>query len=298
MLITNRRVRILVLSTVMPLAALILLLPAFLQAASTPDREGGLDVNYLAGEASLRTCPRVTCPAVTTYDAGEKILVIREVSGDTVHDSSTWSEVRLQTGNAYIHSSLLLTQPIAIRSLPELLFTIGSMLVVIFTGTVSGLQRLSVVDRIADADLSGIVSGIVVTVGLLACLVSLQFSQVVGGSLTSFLSTALINIGSGLIGAGIAFVLFQSIWRDRKGREEEIQGAIEKLQRQLDELRQNDMPNLEDHSAARLGDLGRDVDRKLQSISDLIAQGPRTAIRTGRRRRGRVAPVSRRRLQK
>lgn len=56
---------------------------------------------------NARSCPRLNCGVVTTFDSGEEIEVVDVVSGDTVSGSTEWVQIEVEGREAYIHGSLV-----------------------------------------------------------------------------------------------------------------------------------------------------------------------------------------------
>jgi hypothetical protein len=67
----------------------------------------GVNVAYVRGEATVRECPRLACRVVLTLKRNQQVTIEREVMGDFVRDSGTWSEIRYGDEKRYVHSSLL-----------------------------------------------------------------------------------------------------------------------------------------------------------------------------------------------
>lgn len=73
-----------------------------------PAPEAGGSTYYVTGSIiNVRSCERSTCDRVTTLSYGAAVTVLGQVSGELVSGTTTWYRVRLASGEAYIHSSLL-----------------------------------------------------------------------------------------------------------------------------------------------------------------------------------------------
>jgi hypothetical protein len=223
------------LAVLLPVVALIAAFAAFLWVGAGPDRIDGRPVRYVHSEANLRTCPRLDCPVTVTYRAGQQVLVVREVPGDRFQGSDTWFEIRYGAETRFVHPFALNPADGPLGLPVELLLTLLSAGAAVAVAFVPRLGR-AVTRETDEAATDGLLFGVVAAAGIATGTAGFLLSRAGGESTVSFLAGTLVNLGAGLAGAAVAFVLFQSLPAKRTAGAREVaalSGEIERLRAEV-----------------------------------------------------------------
>ena len=57
--------------------------------------------------ANARSCPRTSCPVITSFPLGTAVDVLQRVDGESVNGDTTWLELKQDSQVVYVHGSLL-----------------------------------------------------------------------------------------------------------------------------------------------------------------------------------------------
>jgi hypothetical protein len=229
-----KAIRILGVAVVALFSVGILVLLAFGALAAVgggPARLGrveGVNVAYVKGEATVRECPRLACRAVLTLKRNQQVTIEREVAGDFVRDSDIWSEIRYGDDKRYVHSSLLSATSVYEQSLPWILI---SVLAIPTLALVSAVARSNLIQGFiewAGRGVDIILPTLVLVLGIFLGVIGFIYSQVEGTEVASFTSDVLTNLGAGLVGAAVTFILFQSLFAGRNVERAQVTTMMQK----------------------------------------------------------------------
>jgi uncharacterized membrane protein YgcG len=69
---------------------------------------------YVKSSANVRLCPRTSadCAVIQQLSAGTAVVVIGQTEGENTNGSALWYQIEQSNGAAYVHSSVVSTQPI------------------------------------------------------------------------------------------------------------------------------------------------------------------------------------------
>ncbi|GAA0552722.1 hypothetical protein GCM10010172_38960 [Paractinoplanes ferrugineus] len=219
-------------SIILPALALIAAFGAFLWLGRTTDRIGEMEVAYVRSEANLRECPRLYCQISDTYRAGQQVIIERVVSGDRVDGSDEWLEIRYGSATRFVHRYVVEAPSTSLGNTVEALLSLLSLVVIVPLALLPRLQR-RIVRENDEAATDGLLFGAVAAFGIATGTLGFVFSRSSGESLASFFAGTFVNLGSGLAGAAVAFVLFQSLLAKRAAGSRQVDA----LSAEIDRLR-------------------------------------------------------------
>ena len=200
---------------------------------------------HLTGDANLRTCASTSCPSVAVLDSGTTAIYVDSRTGETVRGSSQWVEVISLEGPGFVHSYFLASKGAARSSLLEVAI---SLIAATLGAALLGLSRAkTVIDRVSRNESDGILFGAVVGMGVLGLLAAFVIGSIKQVAFATFLGDTFLNLGSGFIGAGVTFVLFQVLLAGRGVSQEDfhsLQHEITKLRGALTEVYPARGPNV------------------------------------------------------
>jgi uncharacterized membrane protein YeaQ/YmgE (transglycosylase-associated protein family) len=225
------------LSVALVLAALALGAIAFYSFAASVTEVDGRSVGYLSGDAEVRRCPSTDCASTATYRMNQQVIISNpNVSGGEALGSTRWVEVVYGDEVRYVHGKFVAAKPVAVNEgLEQLLIlatAIGWILVLSLTSWKKGQALAAAHEQQTNAVLATgtFVAGL--TVGIAGFLVARADNQ----STTGFVAGALANVGAGLVGAAVTFVLFQIFLSRRNPSHDQVAQLDAKLARVLRDL--------------------------------------------------------------
>ncbi|MFI9817611.1 hypothetical protein [Saccharothrix variisporea] len=209
------RTALLLVSITIPFVVLLGSFGLYLYAVGSLGGVEGEDIGYLAGEATVRTCPSTDCAASGVYPPGRQIAIVGRTTGQVVGDSDQWVEFAYGDATRFVHGSFVRAATVDNER------TFWLFVNLVAAGGVAGLmvamnsRRAQVLVarhvRLADA----VLAGVVLAFGVGACLVGFVYARLDGKSSTGFLGDAFTNIGAGFVGAAVTFALFQTLLSKR-----------------------------------------------------------------------------------
>ncbi|MFE5567041.1 hypothetical protein ACFQ68_18795 [Amycolatopsis japonica] len=196
----------------------------------------GKDVGYISGdEANVRRCPAVECESTATYHRDQQLIIIKaDVTGGESHGSQRWLEVQYGDEARYVHSYFVTEKSDSQAESLELLVSAAALLVVAAMLVLTGWRRGQTWAAMKEKTANSLLAAGTFAAGLVVGIVAFLVASADGQSRAAFLSSALANVGAGLVGAAVTFVLFQVFLSRRAPSREQM---VE-LQAQLSELRQ------------------------------------------------------------
>ncbi len=220
-------------------AALALGVMQFFTVLGSPHDVGGKDVAYISGdEVNIRRCPSVKCESTATYHRQQQVVITDDdVEGSESHGSRRWLEIQYGDEVRYVHSYFVEQESDSLAKSVELIVSIAACLVAVMLLSLLRWQRgqswAATKEHVANSVLAAgtFVCGLVV--GIAAFLVA----RADGQSRAAFLSSALANVGAGLVGAAVTFVLFQAFLSRRtpsRDQVAELQAQLSALQAVID----------------------------------------------------------------
>lgn len=198
----------------------------------TTDRIGDMSVAYVRSEANVRECPRLDCNVSDTYRAGEQVLIKWTVRGDRVEGSDEWFEIRYGSGTRFVHRFVVEAPSTSWSNTVEALLSLLSLIVIVPLALLPRLQK-SVAREADEVAMDGLLFGAAAAFGIATGTLGFVFSRISGESTASFFAGTFVNLGSGLAGAAVAFVLFQSLLAKRTAGAREVAA----LSAEIDRLR-------------------------------------------------------------
>ncbi|WP_159038752.1 hypothetical protein [Streptomyces sp. NRRL B-1140] len=185
---------------------------AYMWAGSTAGQVDGVKVAYVSGSANVRTCPRLSCKPSATYKEGQQVVVTKKVSGQSISSNRRWIEIQYGDERRYIHESFIMPQSVSTFNNFWFLFSVLGMVPLV--GLTALTQNPGNVGRWAvlnPRNFDTFLFGGVLVVGLICGIIGFIYSQLAQDDALSFIGSAFANVGSGLVGAAVTFVLFQSL---------------------------------------------------------------------------------------
>lgn len=254
----------------LPFLVLVGGLIAFLWAGGRADQVNGVNVAYLSGDANVRTCAHLYCQSSGVFKEGQQVVVTAKVTGDSIEGDDTWIEIEYGDERRFIHQSFLMPTTISSFNAFWGYFSIILMLpiVLLYLGQKSERVRRWAVASPRRFD--RLLFGGVLCVGLVCGVVGFVYSQLAHEDSMSFVGAAFANLGAGLVGAAVTFVLFQSLLSGRSAEASQLNEA------------KADLSALQ----LQLGDLRTDMMRELAAIRSEVPRlaDPRPTPRLGRKR--------------
>lgn len=198
----------------------------------------GVDVVYVKQSANLRRCPSTDCEAVAEpVPRNSQLVVIRYSEGEPVQGSNDWLEVEYGSSTAFVHSSVVAGTAGGPWAALELIFSIGLLGAAIALGLAGRSDRVA--QLVADTGQTNQdigLYGVAVVGGVVAGSIGYALAQADGQSLLSFWSSAFVNFGAGLVGAGVVFVIFQRITRARPDATTDLRSEVAQLRVAIEQL--------------------------------------------------------------
>ncbi|MFE6612889.1 hypothetical protein [Amycolatopsis sp. NPDC057786] len=216
--------------------AAILLLGLMLFFGGPATSVAGKDVGYISGdEANLRRCPSLECEPTATYHRDQQLIIVKaDVTGGESHGSRRWLEVRYGDEVRYVHSYFVTEKSDSQAETLELLVSGAAVLVGIAILALAGWRRGQTWAAMKEKTANSLLAAGTFAAGLVVGIVAFLVAGADGQSRAAFLSSALANVGAGLVGAAVTFVLFQVFLSRRAPSREQVA----ELQAHLAELRQ------------------------------------------------------------
>ncbi|WP_340682800.1 hypothetical protein LCL61_29615 [Amycolatopsis coloradensis] len=195
----------------------------------------GKDVGYISGdEANVRRCPSVECESTATYHRDQQLIILKaDVTGGESHGSRRWLEIRYGDEVRYVHSYFVTEKSDSRAETLELLVSAAAVLVGIAILGLTGWRRGQTWAAMKEKTANSLLAAGTFAAGLVVGIVAFLVASADGQSRAAFLSSALANVGAGLVGAAVTFVLFQVFLSRRAPSREQV---VE-LQAQFSELR-------------------------------------------------------------
>lgn len=215
--------------------AAILLLGLMLFFGGPATSVAGKDVGYISGdEANLRRCPSLECEPTATYHRDQQLIIVKaDVTGGESHGSRRWLEVRYGDEVRYVHSYFVTEKSDSQAETLELLVSGAAVLVGIAILALAGWRRGQTWAAMKEKTANSLLAAGTFAAGLVVGIVAFLVAGADGQSRAAFLSSALANVGAGLVGAAVTFVLFQVFLSRRAPSREQVA----ELQAHLAELR-------------------------------------------------------------
>ncbi|MEV4537094.1 hypothetical protein AB0J82_25275 [Asanoa sp. NPDC049518] len=198
------------LAILLPGLALIGAFLAYRWAAESFEKVGGAEAAYVRHEANLRSCPRLSCDVSAALDRGQQLIIVRAVDGEVVEGQGLWFEVRYGDTTRFVHSLTVTSPATRLADTLDPLVTIVGFLAVLVLFSMTRLQQQAADSRYAS-DTDRLLFGGVAAVGIAALTAGYVMSRLNGAGPGEFMTDALTNLGAGLLGAAVTFVLFQSL---------------------------------------------------------------------------------------
>ncbi|WP_128434090.1 SH3 domain-containing protein [Streptomyces cyaneus] len=214
---------------------------AYMWAGSTAGQVDGVKVAYVSGSANVRECPKLSCESSTTYKEGQQVVVAKKVTGQSVDDNKKWVQIKYGDERRYIHESFIMSQSVSTVNNFWFLFSVVGMI------PVAGLAALSQspgdVGRwavLSPRNFDTFLFGGVLATGLICGIVGFIYSRLAQENSLSFIASAFANVGAGLVGAAVTFVLFQSLLSARgaeAGQVDAVKEDVLSLRAELSNVR-------------------------------------------------------------
>ncbi|MGY6653776.1 hypothetical protein ACXIZN_16540 [Amycolatopsis sp. TRM77291] len=184
----------------------------------------GKDVGYISGdEANLRRCPSVDCEPTATYHRDQQLIIVKaDVTGGESHGSRRWLEVQYGDEVRYVHSYFVTEKSDSRAASLELLVSGGAALVAIAMVGLAGWRRGQTWAAMKEKTANTLLAAGTFAAGLIVGIVAFLVASADGQSRAAFLSSALANVGAGLVGAAVTFVLFQVFLSRRAPSREQV----------------------------------------------------------------------------
>jgi hypothetical protein len=219
------------LSIILPIVALLGAFGASIWLGRSQDRIGDASVAYVRAEANVRECPRLACRVSETYPAGQQLLINATVRGDRVEETDEWYETRYGPGTRFVHRDVAEAPATSVARTVEGLFSLLALCVIIPLALSLRRMQESAAQVSDHAALDGLLFGAVAATGIATGTLGFVFSRVSGESATSFFAGTFVNLGAGLAGAAVAFVLFQSLLARRSVSAGELAALADNIDR-------------------------------------------------------------------
>jgi uncharacterized membrane protein YeaQ/YmgE (transglycosylase-associated protein family) len=168
------------------------------------------------------------------------VLVRRNgVDGDTAFGSNQWVELQYGREVAYVHSHFVAPTPVYQGAGLEILlsFTLGLAFVVLLA--LSLWRRGQLLAARNEPAANQIITAATFAAGVLAGTVGYVFARTARQSHAEFLAGAFANVGAGLVGAAVTFVLFNTILSRRnpsRTQIDDLRAQVESLGHQVSTL--------------------------------------------------------------
>jgi hypothetical protein len=232
-------------------------------------RAGPFSVSFpgtakVLGEANLRVCPRLDCEIVATLERGRILEAVDEVTGERALGTDAWYQVTYGNSKAYVSTRLLDLRGISGRWFELILTGLGTVVMLLF-GMVATLANRPSAGRYFPSERLYLVAS---ALGIGVCTLAFVVGQSADQSLADFWQGALINLGSGLLGAAVAFVLFEALVR------RESEAALDRIALDVAQLR-DALAQVEDglRGLAPIKAVP-DVKRRWRLLTKLLFRGP------------------------
>jgi hypothetical protein len=220
------------LSIILPAAALMAAFGAFIWFGRTADRIGDMSVAYVRSEANLRECPHLHCKISDKYRAGQQVIIEGTVRGDRVDGADEWFEITYGSETRFVHRLVVEAPSTSLANTVEALLSLLSLVVIVPLALLPRLQK-SIAREADEVATDGLLFGATAAFGIATGTLGFVFSRISGESTASFVAGTFVNLGSGLAGAAVAFVLFQSLLARRTVGAREVAA----LSAEIDRLR-------------------------------------------------------------
>ncbi|MGX8904229.1 hypothetical protein ACR820_02935 [Streptomyces netropsis] len=251
---------------------------AFTWATGNTGQVDGVKVAYLSGDANIRVCPKVECQSSDVFKEGQQVVTTRQVTGDAIDGEKAWIEIQYGDEKRYIHKSFVLQQRLStIRNYWGFLTPILMCPVILLAaGQRSGRVRRWAVTSPTRFD--GLLFGGVLGTGLACGVVGFLYSQLAQEDSMSFLGAAFANVGAGLVGAAVTFVLFQSMLAGRSPEAtqiDDVKAEVNSLRVDLESVRGELNTTISSHASSTanlLADVKTELMNEMGSIHSDLTQ--------------------------
>jgi hypothetical protein len=179
------------------------------------------------GQSNLRSCPRLECPVVVEVPADTALDTEKRVDGDEVDGEATWHRVNWPSGDLYLHSRLATTLDEGLdRETAFNLFAVTFVVAVVAIGR-SATSPQPIRDGNSSA-IAYVMFCVVLALGLASGVLAF-FVRSSTMSVSDYWNAVLLNLGSGLAGSAITFVLLGTLL-ERQARAKVSESAKELLE--------------------------------------------------------------------
>ncbi|MFJ1870421.1 hypothetical protein [Streptomyces sp. KS_5] len=252
---------------------------AYMWAGSTAGQVDGVKVAYISGSANVRECPERSCKATATYKEGQQVVVAKKVTGQSVNGNRNWVKIQYGDEMRYIHESFVMPQSVSTFNNFWFLFSVLGMIPVI--GLTALSQSPGDVGRwavLSPRNFDTFLFGGVLATGLICGIVGFIYSRLAKEDTLSFVASAFANVGAGLVGAAVTFVLFQSLLSARgaeAGQVDAVKTGVISLRTEVSNVR-NEISTAvaagADTTSARLTDTQTSLLREIELLRSTLNQ--------------------------
>ncbi|GGP37980.1 hypothetical protein [Saccharothrix coeruleofusca] len=192
----------------------------------------GKSVGYLSGTANVRTCPFTGCESSEEFTRNRQVVLRDVVDGEEVDGSNKWARIEYGAEVRYVHSRFVKSKPVSVSEGLELGVNALAVIVFMLLFAVASWQRGHAIAAEREAETNSLLLAVTFGAGIVAGIIGFVFARMDNQTTPAFLAGAFANVGAGLVGAAVTFVLFQVVLSRRNPSQQQM-AKIEEVLREI-----------------------------------------------------------------